>query len=62
MRVQREAERAVVLDHLLALRHGRQRHRRLPPLFALIRGLEERQRRRLGQRAGLPQRLAPIEA
>ena len=62
MRVQREAERAVVLDHLLALRHGRQRHRRLPPLAALIRGLEERQRRRLGQRAGLPQRLTPIES
>ena len=44
-------------------RLDRERHRRFRPLDALVRRVEERQRRRLGQRVGLPQRLAPpVEA
>ena len=62
MRPQREPQGVVVLHNLLAFRHGRKDGFRLVPLAALARGLEQRQRRSLGEGADLPQRLATIES
>ena len=65
MRLQRQAERAVVVDDMLAERHGRQLRLRLVVAQADRRLVEQRQS--LGgtlavQRAHRPKRLAAVEA
>ena len=61
MRPEREPERPVILDDLLARHHGGQRGRRLLALCGPARCLEKRQWRRLRQGAGLPERPAAVE-
>ena len=58
---EREPERPIVLDDLLAGRHGGQGGQRLRALGRSSRRLEEGKRRRFGERARLPERLAPVE-
>src|SRR3546814_7952642 len=66
VRLQREAQGAIVVDHVLAEAHLRQRHGRLGAAVLDAGGGEQRQRRALllltGQALHRPQRLAPRKA
>ncbi|MPL91562.1 hypothetical protein SDC9_37637 [bioreactor metagenome] len=59
MGAQRQAQRDVILDHLLAQMHRRQLDRGLGPALAIERVGKERQRRRRPDRPHRPERIAP---
>ena len=64
MRLQRQVQIAVVVDHMLADRHGRQGKIRLAGDIAMGGGIEERQavaRLPAAEAARRPQRIAPVE-
>ncbi|KKO11993.1 hypothetical protein LCGC14_0000010, partial [marine sediment metagenome] len=61
MRLQRQAQRLVIGDHLFGFRHHRERHLRLRPLRRRLGMVKDRQGGRVAQPLGLPKRLAPVD-
>ena len=62
MRAQAQAQRQIILDHLFAQCHARQRHRWLCHHLALQQARKQRQGPRACNRAHLPQRIAAQKA